>query len=100
MNILPIIYGIVWKNLQGYLTKKGSGTWNWKKAVPDVFYGVAAGVIVYGLQFWLGISVTEDAILSSALFMGLTHAIDKWWNAVAMKFNLFGKGDSKFNFFN
>ena len=99
MSWLYILYGIVWKNVQGFLTKKHSGRWDWKKLVPDIGYGIVAGVLVYSFQVGFGISITEDAIMSSAVFMSLTHAVDKWWNALVKKFGWFGKRDKGFEFF-
>ena len=101
VEILNGIYGVIAKNANGYLTKKGAGPWDYKILAKDIGFGIIAFGIGFGAKQLLNIDLTETQILNSAVYMLLTQVVDKWYYAIKEKIttkNLPDGNKNKFKF--
>lgn len=71
----------------GYLTKKGAGPFNWKRAGKTLIFAVVA--------FGLGqlANVPPETATSLPAYAGITWVLEKWYDAVVKKVK-----DKKFKF--
>ena|SRR3990167_5237304 len=84
--LLQAIYGVISKNLLGFLSKANTGSYNFKKLAEDIGYGIVAVATIYGVQYFFGIELPEDAVSGTLVYMAGTWLIDKVIGTVYQKF--------------
>ncbi len=94
--LMEAIYGVISKNLMGYISKKNSGSWNWKKGLEDIAYGIAAVLTVWGAKTLFNVELTPDAATGTFVYVGLIWGYNKVCSIVDKKFI---KKDSNYKLF-
>ena len=84
--LLQAIYGVISKNLMGYISKKNSGTWDWKRGAQDVGYGIAAVLTVWGAKNLFNVDLTPDAVSGTFVYLSLVWGWDKVIGTINKKF--------------
>ena len=84
--VLEAIFGIVSKNIMAFLSKKNSGTWDYKRGLEDVGYGVAAVITVWGAKTLFNVELAPDATTGTFVYLSLTWGWDKIIGVINKKF--------------
>ena len=84
--LLQAIYGVVSKNILGFVSKKESGNWSWKKGLEDIAYGIASVLTVWGIKTLVNVDLTPDAASGTLVYLSLTWGWDKLYGIVDKKF--------------
>ncbi len=75
--VLEAIFGVVSKNIMAFLSKKNSGTWDYKKGFEDLGYGVAAVITVWGARTLFNVELALDAVTGTMVYLSLTWGWDR-----------------------
>lgn len=84
--LLEALYGVVSKNVMGFLSKKNSGSWNWKMGLKDLGYGLAAVLTVWGAKTLFNVELAPDAMSGTFVYLSLTWGWDKVIGIIDKKF--------------
>ncbi len=83
--LLEAIYGVVSKNIMGYISKKDSGNWSWKKGLEDTAYGVVAIITVWGAKTLFNVELAPDAATGTFVYISMIWVYNKVYSILDKK---------------